>query len=229
MLSPAEFAAVRVSLLVSLIAVAVCLPFGIALGWILARRQFVGKAAVETLVNLPLVLPPVVTGYLLLIAFGRNGVLGAPLDRWFGLRFIFDWKGAALAAGVASFPLMVRSIRLAFTAVDVRMEQAARTLGATRLDAFFTISLPLARNGVIAGCVLAFARSIGEFGATVMIAGNIEGRTRTISLFIYNQLETPGGFPQCRALVVASIAIAAAALAAGEFLERRGRRRLGLE
>jgi molybdate transport system permease protein len=229
MLSAAELEAVRVSLLVASVAVAVSLPFGIALGWVLARHQFVGKSAVETLVNLPLVLPPVVTGYLLLVAFGRQGWLGGPLERWLGLRFVFDWKGAALAAAVVSFPLMVRSIRLAFTAVDVRLEQAARTLGAGPWDAFFTVSLPLARNGLIAGSVLAFARSIGEFGATVMIAGNIAGLTRTMPLFIYNQLESPGGMERGRGLVVVSILIAAAALAAGEFLERRGRKRLGLD
>ncbi len=229
MLSAAEFDAVRVSLLVASAAVAFSLPFGVALGWALARFQFFGKSAVETVVNLPLVLPPVVTGYLLLVAFGRNGWLGGPLDRWLGLRLVFDWKGAALAAAIVSFPLMVRSIRLAFSAVDIRLEQAARTLGAGPWDAFFTVSLPLARPGIIAGCVLAFARSIGEFGATVMIAGNIAGRTRTMSLFIYNQLETPGGMEESRRLVVASIVIAAAALVAGEFLERRGRRRLGIE
>lgn len=228
MLSAEEFEAVRVSLLVAFTAVIASLPLGIAIGWLMARCQFPGKFAVETLVNLPLVLPPVVTGYLLLMAFGRNGWLGAALERWLGVRFIFDWKGAALAAAVVSFPLMVRSIRLAFTAVDVQLEQAARTLGAGPFDAFWTISLPLARNGVIAGCVLAFARSIGEFGATVMIAGNIAGRTRTMSLFIYNQLETPGGIDRSRTLVVASILLAAAALVAGEILERRGRKRLGL-
>lgn len=228
MLSPSEWDALRVSLLVSLTAVVVSLPFGVALGWALARRQFLGKAAVETLVNLPLVLPPVVTGYLLLVAFGRNGWLGGTLERRLGIRFVFDWKGAALAAAVVSFPLMVRSIRLAFAAVDVRLEQAARTLGAGRTDAFFSVSLPLARNGVIAGCVLAFARSLGEFGATVMIAGNIAGRTRTMPLYIYNEIETPGGMDRSIGLVVVSILVAAAALVVGEFLERRGRRRLGL-
>jgi molybdate transport system permease protein len=227
MLSPAELDALRISLVVASTAVAISLPAGVLVGWLLARRQFFGKTAVETLINLPLVMPPVVTGYLLLVLFGRNGWLGSLLDRWLGIRLVFDWKGAALAAAVVSFPLMVRSIRLAFSAVDVRLEQAARTLGAGRLDAFFSVSLPLARNGVIAGCVLAFARSLGEFGATVMIAGNIAGRTRTMPLFIYNELEAPGGLERSMGLVIVSIAVAAAALVIGEILERRGRRRLG--
>lgn len=229
MLSPAEFDALRVSLIVSLTAVVASLPAGIALGWLLARRQFTGKAIVETVINLPLVLPPVVTGYLLLVLFGRQGWLGGFLERWLGVRLVFDWKGAALAAAVVSFPLMVRSIRLAFTSVDGRLEQAARTLGAGPWDAFLSVSLPLARHGVIAGCVLAFARSLGEFGATVMIAGNIPGVTRTMPLFIYSQLETPGGIDRARGIVVVSVLVAAMALIAGEVLERRGRRRLGLE
>lgn len=226
MFSPAELEALRVSLVVAFTAVAISLPAGILVGWLLARRQFFGKTAVETLINLPLVMPPVVTGYLLLVLFGRHGWLGSLLDRWLGIRLVFDWKGAALAAAVVSFPLMVRSIRLAFSAVDVRLEQAARTLGAGRLDAFLSVSLPLARNGVIAGCVLAFARSLGEFGATVMIAGNIAGRTRTMPLFIYNELEAPGGLERSMGLVIVSIAVAAGALVLGEVLERRGRRRL---
>ncbi len=227
MLSGSEWEAVRVSVVVAATAVLVSLPFGIVLGWWLARRQFVGKEAAEVLINLPLVLPPVVTGYLLLLALGRHGWLGEPLERWLGLRFVFDWKGAALAAAVVSFPLMVRSIRLAFAGVDPRYEQTARTLGAGPWDSFFTVSIPLARDGIIAGCVLAFARSLGEFGATVMIAGNIPGSTRTMSLFIYNQLETPGGFERVQPLVLTSVVVAGAALVAGEWLERAGRRRVG--
>ena len=189
------------------------------------RKRFYGKAALETLVNLPLVLPPVVTGYLLLVTFGRRGLVGQHLEDWFGLRLVFDWKGAALAAAVVSFPLMVRAIRIAFASVDHRLEQAARTLGAGPLDAFFTISLPMARHGVIAGCVLAFARSLGEFGATIMIAGNIPGETQTIPLYIYSQLETPGGIEQSVTIVIVSVFIAAAALAIGEWLDRRGGQR----
>jgi molybdate transport system permease protein len=194
---------------------------GITLGWLLARKRFLGKGVVETVINLPLVLPPVVTGYLLLITFGRRGLVGSYLEDWFGLRLVFDWKGAALASAVVSFPLMVRAIRTAFASVDRRLEQAARTLGAGPLDTFFTISLPLARHGVVAGCVLAFARSLGEFGATIMIAGNIPGQTRTIPLYIYNQLETPGGIEQSLAIVVFSVVMAAAALAIGEWLDYR--------
>lgn len=225
-LSPEEREAVGLSLQVSLAAVACSLPFGLALGWFLARRQFLGKSAVETLVNLPLVLPPVVTGYLLLLACGRNGFIGHWLDQWLGVRLVFDWKGAALASAVMAFPLMVRSIRLAITSIDPRLEHAARTLGAGPWDAFFTVTVPLARHGIIAGTVLAFARSMGEFGATIMIAGNIPGETRTLSLHIFNQMESPDGMQQSVRLVVVAILIAAAALAIGEYLERRGRRKL---
>ena len=158
---------------------------------------------------------------MLLVTFGRRGLVGRYLEEWFGLRLVFDWKGAALAAAVVSFPLMVRAIRVAFASVDSRLEQAARTLGAGPLDAFFTISLPLARHGVIAGCVLAFARSLGEFGATIMIAGNIPGLTRTIPLYIFNQLQVPGGIEQSLPVVLFSIFIAAGALVVGEWLDRR--------
>jgi molybdate transport system permease protein len=223
-LSAAEWDAIRLSLLVASVGVAVSLPLGVALGWVLARKQFFGKTLVESIVNLPLVLPPVVTGYLLLITLGRRGFLGKYLDEWFGLRFVFDWKGAALAAAVVAFPLMVRAIRVAFTSVDRQLEQAARTLGAGPLDSFFTISLPLARHGIIAGCVLAFARSLGEFGATIMIAGSIPGETRTIPLLIFNQLETPGGIEKSLPVVLFSVGIAAAALMVGEWMDRRSRR-----
>lgn len=226
LLSPAEWQAVRLSLLVAAVAVVVSLPFGIALGWLLARRKFRGKALVETLLNLPLILPPVVTGYLLLVTFGTRGPLGRCLYEWFGIRIVFDWKGAALASAVVSFPLMVRAIRVAFTMVDHRLEDAARTLGAGPLDTFFSVSLPPARPGIIAGCVLAFARSMGEFGATIMIAGSIPGETRTIPLFIFNLLEAPGGAEAARRIVIISIVIGAAALMMSEYLERRERRLL---
>ncbi|MCO5296626.1 MAG: molybdate ABC transporter permease subunit [Fimbriimonadaceae bacterium] len=220
-LSSAEWEAVRLSLLVGAVAVAASLPFGIALGWLLARRRFAGKIVLETVLNLPLVLPPVVTGYLLLVAFGSNGALGRWLEAWFGIRFVFDWKGAALASAVVAFPLMVRSIRVAITSVDVRLEGAARSLGAGPFDAFRTVTLPLARHGVIAGALLAFARSIGEFGATIMIAGSIPGETRTIPLFIYSMLEVPGGEKAVWRVVGVSVLIAAGALVASEILERR--------
>lgn len=214
--------AIGLSLLVAAVAVASSLPFGVALGRLLARRNFPGKILLETIVNLPLVLPPVVTGWLLLVAFGRRGIVGSALEEWLGVRVIFDWKGAALAAAVVSFPLMVRAIRIAFEGVDRELEHAARTLGASPLDAFFTISLPCARRGIVAGCVLAFARSLGEFGATIMIAGNMPGLTQTIPLKIYSELESPGGMERSLPLILFSIAIAAAALAIGNWLDRRG-------
>ncbi|MCC9607879.1 molybdate ABC transporter permease subunit [Blastopirellula sp. JC732] len=220
-MTPAEISAIAVSLQVSLVAVICSLPLGIAAGWLLARKRFPGKLLLETCVNLPLVMPPVVTGYLLLVAFGREGVIGSWLQEWFGVQLVFDWKGAALAAAVVSFPLLVRSIRSAIAGVDVRLEDAARTLGAAPWDLFFSVTLPLARRGVIAGAVLAFARALGEFGATIMIAGNIAGETRTIPLMIYSELETPGGERNIIALIVASIAISAAALFVSEYLERR--------
>lgn len=221
MLSEGEWQAIRLSLLVALVAVGASLPFGVALGWLMARRQFRGKTVVETLLNLPLVLPPVVTGYLLLVTFGARGWIGRWLDAWFGIRIVFDWKGAALAAAVISFPLMVRAIRVAFAGVDPRYEGVARTLGAGPFDTLLTVSVPLARHGIIAGCVLAFARSMGEFGATIMIAGSIPGETRTIPLYIFNLLESPGGAQAATRIVVISVLIAAAALVFSERLERR--------
>src|SRR5262245_49844366 len=221
-LTSEEWSAVRLSLLVAFTATLASLPFGILLGYLLARRQFPGKSLVETVLSLPLVLPPVVTGYLLLVAFGRKGVVGQYLDDWFGLTLVFTWKGAALASAVMAFPLMVRAIRVAFAEVDQRLEQAARTLGAGPMETFARISLPLARRGVIAGAVLAFARSIGEFGATIMLAGNIPDETQTIPVAIYTLLNSPGGLEQGGRLVVVSILIAAAALVLAEFLDRRG-------
>jgi len=228
-LTPAEWEAVRLSVLVATAAVAASLPLGVATGWLLARRQFWGKAIVETAVNLPLVLPPVVTGYLLLVTFGTRGWIGGWLEAWFGVRVVFDWKGAALASAVVAFPLMVRTIRVAFTSVDRRLEGQARVLGAGPIDTFFSVSLPLARHGIVAGCVLAFARSVGEFGATLMIAGSIPSQTRTIPLHIYGMLATPGGADSAWRIVVVSVLIAAAALVVSERLERRERRRLRAE
>lgn len=221
MIGRPELEAIGLSLLVALAAVTASLPFGVALGWLLSRRSFFGKSAIETLVNLPLVLPPVVTGYLLLVAFGRQGWIGGLLERWFGVRLVFDWKGAALAAAVVSFPLLVRSVRVAFAGLDERLVEASRTLGAGPLDAFFTISLPLARHGVIAGSVLAFARSLGEFGATIMIAGNIPGETRTIPLYLYDRLESPDGLDRAWPIVAVSVALSAAALVVAERFEER--------
>ena len=221
--TPAEWSAVRLSLLVSITATLASLPAGIAVAYLLARRAFPGKTLVETALSLPLVLPPVVTGYLLLLVFGRRGLLGAWLADALGIALVFSWQGAALASAVMAFPLMVRSIRVAFAGVDARLEFAARTLGAGPLETLIRISLPLARRGVIAGAVLAFARSLGEFGATIMIAGNIPGETQTIPLYIYSQANSPGGMEDSARLVVASVLIAAAALAVSEYLERKSR------
>lgn len=225
MLTPDEWQAVWITLKVAATAVLATLPVAIAVGWILAKRNFPGKFLVETLISLPLVMPPVVTGYLLLIVFGRNGVCGAVLEDWLGLRFVFDWKGAALAAAVVGFPLLVRPIRQAFEAIDHQLIGAARTLGASPFDAFWSVTLPLARPGILSGCVLAFARSMGEFGATIMIAGDNPGETRTLTLLIYSLRHTPGGTEQYRLLLV-SVVIAALALAASEYLARRGHQRL---
>jgi molybdate transport system permease protein len=224
MLTPAEWETLRLSLFVAMVAVVCSLPYGMALAWLLARKSFWGKTLLETAINLPLVMPPVVTGYLLLVVLGRRGWLGSRLEAWFGLEFVFDWKGAAVASAVMAFPLLVRPMRLAFVAIDPRLEIASRTLGAGRLATLWRITLPLARPGIIAGCVLSFARSLGEFGATMMIAGSIPGETRTIPLHIYMLLESPGGMEQAHTLVVVSILIAAAAIFAGELLERRSMR-----
>ncbi len=224
MLTPDEWETLRLSLFVATAAVAGSLPLGMALAWLLARKSFWGKTLLETAINLPLVLPPVVTGYLLLVLLGRRGWLGSRLEAWFGLEFVFDWKGAAVASAVMAFPLLVRPIRLAFASIDPRLETASRTLGAGRWATLWRITLPLARPGIIAGCVLAFARSLGEFGATMMIAGNIPCETRTVPLHIYTLLETPGGMEEAHTLVGVSIVIAAVAIFAGELLERRSLR-----
>lgn len=225
-LAPEDWQALRFGLGVASLAVLFSLPFGVALGWLLARRTFPGKTLVETLVNLPLVLPPVVTGYLLLILLGRRGLVGSYLYESLGLHIAFTPLAAVLAAAVMGFPLLVRAVRLAFQGIDPRLYQAARSLGARPLDAFFTVSLPLARNGVIAGAVLAFARGLGEFGATLLFAGSQPGR-RTLAVQIYTLYELPGeGYEQRMwRLVCASFVLACAALAVSEYLERRGARR----
>jgi molybdate transport system permease protein len=197
------------------------LPFAIPLAYGLARRSFRGKWLVEMLTDLPLVLPPVVTGYLLLVLCGPRGPIGRFFNQWLGFPLAFTWRGAALASAVVSFPLMVRAIRLAFQAVDPRLELAARSLGASRWDCFFSVSLPLARRGIIAGSLLAFARSLGEFGATIMIAANIEGQTRTIPLAIYSLANRPGGIEHSWRLVLLSVLLACAALLLGDWFERR--------
>ena len=225
LLTPEEWSAIGLSLQVAVTATLVSLPFGICIGYFLARRRFWGKNLVETFLSLPLVLPPVVTGYLLLILLGRRGWIGSQLDQCFGIRLVFTWKAAAIASAVMAFPLMVRSIRVAFAELDQRLEMAARTLGAGRFETFLRISLPLARRGLIAGSVLAFARSIGEFGATVMVAGNIPGETQTIPLFIYTLVNAPQGIEQSTRMVIACILIAVVTLGISEYLERNRRAR----
>jgi len=220
-LTPAEWTAVELSLRVAIIATAVALPFGIAIGWLLARVDFWGKTLLDGIVYLPLVLPPVVTGYLLLISFGRRGPIGSFLADYFGIVFSFRWTGAALSCGVMGFPLMVRPIRLALEAIDRRLEDAAATLGAGRFLVFLTITLPLALPGIIAGAVMCFARALGEFGATITFVSNIPGETQTISAAIYSLLQVPGGEAPAGRLVLLAIAIALAALIISEWFARR--------
>lgn len=220
----AEWGIIALSLKVGLVAVLLCLPLAFALAWLLARRRFPGRMLLDALVHLPLVLPPVVTGWLLLILFGRNGAIGAALYDWLGLSLVFHWTGAAVAAAVMALPLMVRAIRLSLEAVDRRLEGAARSLGAGRWDAFVTVTLPLSRPGVIAALMLGFARSLGEFGATITFASNVAGQTQTLPLAIYAALQTPGGEAMVTRLSILSILISLAALLASEWIARRGHR-----
>jgi molybdate transport system permease protein len=224
-LLPSEWTALFLSLRIAVVATAFALPFGIAVGWLLARKQFWGKSLLDGLVHLPLVLPPVVTGYLLLVSFGRKGPIGAFLDHHFGIVFSFRWTGAALSCGVMGFPLLVRAIRLALEAIDRRLEEAAGTLGANRFLVFFTITLPLALPGVIAGMMLCFARALGEFGATITFVSNIPGETQTISAAIYTLLQIPGSEAQAARLVIFAIILSFAALLISEWFARRANMR----
>ncbi|MCU0903379.1 MAG: molybdate ABC transporter permease subunit [Tabrizicola sp.] len=225
-LSPDETTALLLSLRVSLVATLASLPFGIAIAYALARWRFPGHGLLNGLVHLPLILPPVVTGYLLLLTFGRQGWVGAALWDWFGFTFAFRWTGAALAAAVMAFPLMVRAIRLAIEAVDPKLEEAAATLGASRPVVFATVTLPLILPGIIAGAVLAFAKAMGEFGATITFVANIPGETQTLPTAIYSFLQVPGGDGAALRLVVISVAVAMGALALSEWLSRRVARRI---
>jgi molybdate transport system permease protein len=220
-LSPDEWVAIHLSIRIAIVATVVALPFGIAVAWLLARKDFWGKSLLDGIVHLPLVLPPVVTGYLLLISFGRRGPIGAFLADNFGIVFSFRWTGAALACGVMAFPLLVRAIRLSFEAIDRRLEDAAGTLGASPIRAFFTVTLPLALPGVIAGMVLCFAKALGEFGATITFVSNIPGETQTISAAIYTLTQVPGGDAAAFRLVVVAIVISLAALIVSEWFARR--------
>jgi molybdate transport system permease protein len=225
-ISPTEWTAILLSLRVATVATLVATPIAVAVAWLLARREFWGKALLDAAIHLPLVLPPVVTGYLLLLTFGRRGAVGAWLAEHLGLVFAFRWTGAALACGIMSFPLLVRPIRLSIEAVDRRLEQAAATLGATPWQVFLTVTLPLALSGVLAGMVLGFAKALGEFGATITFVSNIPGETQTISSAIYALIQTPDGDTAAMRLVVISILLAMAALVASEWFARRATLRL---
>jgi molybdate transport system permease protein len=225
-LTPEEWAAVSLSIKVSFWATVLSLPFGVAAAWALSRRRFVGWQILNAVVHLPLVLPPVVTGYLLLLGFGRNGPFGRFLEDTFGLVLAFRWTGAVLAAAVMAFPLMVRAIRLGFDAVDQRVEETAATLGASPSWVFLTVTLPLISPSLIAGAVLAFAKAMGEFGATITFVANIPGQTQTLPTAIYAQLQVPGGDAGAFRLVWISIAIAVGALVASEILARRAQNRV---
>lgn len=220
-ISPEEWTAILLSVRVASIATLVATPLGIAVAWLLARYDFWGKAAIDALIYLPLVLPPVVTGYLLLLTFGRKGLIGEWLADHLGIVFAFRWTGAALACGVMSFPLLVRPIRLSIEAVDRRLEQAASTLGAAPWRVFLTVTLPLALPGILAGMVLGFAKAIGEFGATITFVSNIPGETQTISAAIYTLTQVPGGDAQALKLVVIAVAISLLALILSEWFGRR--------
>ena len=225
-LSPDEWTAIELSLRVALVATLAALPLGLVIAWLLARKAFWGKALLDGLVHLPLVLPPVVTGYLLLVSFGRQGPIGAFLADTVGLVLSFRWTGAALACGVMGFPLLVRAIRLSIEAVDRRLEDAAATLGANRPRIFLTVTLPLALPGVIAGMVLCFAKALGEFGATITFVSNIPGETQTISAAIYTFTQVPGGDAAALRLVIVAIVISLAALVLSEWFARRAGTRL---
>ncbi|MBN9505918.1 MAG: molybdate ABC transporter permease subunit [Altererythrobacter sp.] len=220
-LTPGEWSVVALSLRVSVAAVVLTLPLAYALAWLLARRRFPGRLLLDALVHMPLVLPPVVTGWMLLLLFGRNGPIGAWLDTNFGVTLVFHWTGAALAAAVMALPLMVRAMRLSIEAVDRRLVDAARTLGARPGRAFLTITLPLSAPGIAAGAMLGFARSLGEFGATITFASNIAGQTRTLPLAIYTGLQLPGGEALVTRLSIVSVILSVAALVVSELLVRR--------
>jgi molybdate transport system permease protein len=219
--SDTAWTAITLTMRIAVVATVVATPIGIATAWLLARKRFPGKIILEALVHLPLVLPPVVTGYLLLLTFGRRGAVGAFLADYLGIVLSFRWTGAALACGIMAFPLLVRPIRLSFETIDMRLEQAATTLGANPLRAFTTITLPLALPGIIAGMVLCFAKAIGEFGATITFVSAIPGETQTISSAVYALIQTPAGDAEAAQLIAVSIALAFGALLLSELFARR--------
>ena len=227
MLTPIETEALLLSMRVALACVATTLPLGIGMAWLLARRDFFGKNVLNGMLHLPLVLPPVAVGYLLLLTFGRNGPFGSWLYDTFGVSIAFTWKGAVVASAVMAFPLMVRSIRLSLENVDRRLEAAARTLGSGPVRIFATVTLPLIAPGIVTGSILAFARSLGEFGATITFVSNIPGETRTLPLALFTLVQTPGGEAGAMRLAVISAALAMMALLASEATSTRLRHRMG--
>ncbi len=224
-LTPEEIDALLLSLKVAFWAVFCSLPFGVLLAWILSRLDFPGKSLLDGLLHLPLVLPPVVIGYLLLVGLGRNGVIGKILYEHLGITIAFTWKGAVAASAVMAFPLLVRTVRLSLDAVDKRLEMAARTLGAGPWRVFFTVTVPLSTPGIVAGMVLAFARSLGEFGATITFVSNIPGQTQTLPLALYTMTQVPHGEDAAMRLCIISIVIALIALIGANWLEKRFTRR----
>ncbi|MBD1572519.1 molybdate ABC transporter permease subunit [Vibrio sp. S17_S38] len=223
-----EIQALLLSLKVSSTAVLFLLPVGIFFSWLLVKKEFYGKRLLDSLIHLPLVLPPVVIGYLLLITMGKQGVVGQWLYSVFGLVFSFNWKGAALASAIVALPLMVRSIRLSLMNVDPKLEQAARTLGAAPMKVFFTITLPLVLPGIITGAMLSFARSLGEFGATISFVANIPNQTQTLPLAMYNFIQAPGAEFQAARLCIISVIIALLSLLCSEWLTKKSQTKLGL-
>jgi molybdate transport system permease protein len=228
-LSNEEWTAILLSLRVSIVAMLASLPFGILVALVLARGRFWGKSVLNGVVHLPLILPPVVTGFLLLILFGRRGPIGNLLDQYFGIVLSFRWTGAALACAVMAFPLMVRSIRLSIEAVDRKLEEAAGTLGAGPVWVFLTVTLPLTLPGIIAGMILSFAKAMGEFGATITFVSNIPGETQTLSSAIYTFTQVPGGDAGALRLTLVAVVISMTALLASEFLARLAGRRIDPE
>jgi molybdate transport system permease protein len=229
-LTPLEIEALQLSLLIGVTSIVAALPFALACAWLLARRDFRGKSLFDGIVHLPLVLPPVAVGFALLVLFGRNGIIGAFLYQTFGIVFAFNWKGAALASAVMAFPLMVRAMRLSIEAVDQRLEAAARSLGSNPWRVFLTITMPLTAPGILTGAILGFARSVGEFGATITFVSNIPGQTRTLPVALYTLTQIPGSDLPAWRLAGLSVALALAALIGSEILARRmGHRLRGLD
>jgi molybdate transport system permease protein len=230
LLSSSELDIILLSLKVALWSVLASLPFALAIAHLLARRDFPGKSLLDAIVHLPLVLPPVVVGYFLLVLLGRSGPVGAWLENWLGIVVAFNWRGAAIACAVMGFPLMVRAMRLSIEAIDLKLEAAAATLGAGRTGVFFVVTLPLALPGVVTGVLLSFARSLGEFGATITFVSNIPGETQTLPLAIYALTQVPGGDAAALRLCVISIVLSLAALLVSEALvQRASRRTLGYD